>query len=206
MSLSGRLRAYFLAGCLVTAPLALTFWLVQLLLGATDQWIDALLPASLRPDAFLPFAVPGLGLVIVLIAVTLAGMLTAGWIGVWVVRLGEAILVRTPILRPIYGTAKQVVAAVISSSGSPRQVVALEYPRPGSWTLGFVTGPSTAEMRAISGSALVAVLVPSTPNPTGAYLLFVDPAELVPVDMPAEDAVKLIVSGGIWKPPPRPAG
>jgi len=201
LTLPGRLRAYFLAGCLVTAPLALTLWLVRLLLDATDEWIAALLPASLRPEAFLPFAIPGIGLLAVLAGVTLVGMVTAGWVGAWVVRLGEAALGRTPVLRSVHGTAKQVIAAVVSNSRRPRQVVALEYPRRGSWTIAFVTGSSTAEMRAVARTDLVAVFVPTTPNPTGGYLLFVDPAELVPLDMPVEDAVKLVVSGGIWKPP-----
>lgn len=200
MSLVGRLRAYFLAGCLVTAPIAVTVWLTWLLLDAVDGWIGALIPSGFPPDFGLPVSVPGVGLLVSFVLVTLIGMLTAGWIGGWVVRIGDAILTRTPFLRAVYGTAKQVVEAVLSNRKGLRHVVAIEYPRPGSWTLAFQTGEPTAEVKSIVGTDLVTVFVPTTPNPTAGYLLFIDPKDVVRLDIGPEDALKLIVSGGLWKP------
>jgi uncharacterized membrane protein len=201
-SLIGRLRAYFLTGVIVTAPISITIFLVWKFLTFLDTHVAGLLPARYNPENYLPFSLPGLGLLLMLAFLTLIGMLTAGLAGRTLVRLGERLLSRMPVVRGVYGTLKQIFETVLAQkSRSFREVVLVEYPRRGVGAIGFVTGPTRGEIQSYSAEELVNVFVPTTPNPTSGFLLFVPKSELIHLDMSVEDGIKMVISGGIVGPP-----
>ncbi len=203
-SLSARLRAYFFAGVLVTAPLAITFWLVWQVISWIDRSIKPLIPAQYNPETYLPFSVPGIGLIVSLVFLTLVGAFAAGVVGRLVVRMSERILARMPVVRSIYSATKQIFETVLAqSSRAFRDVVLVEYPRRGVWTIAFITGPTVGEIQARSDEELVNIFVPTTPNPTSGFLLFVPKRDLIPLSMSVEEGIKMVVSGGIVTPPDR---
>jgi len=138
LGLLARLRAYFLAGVLVTAPVAVTFYIVWLIVSFVDNRVSQLIPARYNPENYLPFGIPGLGLVIAIIVLTLIGAVTAGYLGRVVVRLSDAILARMPVVRSIYGATKQIFETVLAHKSTAfRQVCLVEYPRRGIWVVGI---------------------------------------------------------------------
>jgi uncharacterized membrane protein len=200
-SLLTRLRAYFLTGVIVTAPIGITVFLVWQFISFLDDQVEKLLPAQYNPETYLPFTLPGLGLLITLAFLTLVGMLTAGFAGRSLIRLGERLLSRMPVVRSVYGTLKQIFETVLAeSSTSFREVVLVEYPRRGIGALGFVTGPTRGEIQDKADDELVNVFLPTTPNPTSGFLLFVPKRELIPLDMSIEEGMKMVISGGIVAP------
>jgi uncharacterized membrane protein len=200
-SLIGRLRAYFLTGVIVTAPITITIFLVWQFLTFLDTHVAGLLPARYNPETYLPFSLPGLGLLLMLAFLTLVGMLTAGLAGRTLVRLGERLLSRMPIVRSVYGTLKQIFETVLAQkSRSFREVVLVEYPRRGVGAIGFVTGPTRGEVQARSQEEMVNVFLPTTPNPTSGFLLFVPRRDLIHLDMTVEEGMKMVISGGIVGP------
>jgi uncharacterized membrane protein len=201
ISLLARLRAYFLTGVIVTAPIGITALLVWQFISYLDSQVGSLLPAPYNPETYLPFGVPGLGLVIVLVFLTLVGFLAAGLAGRTLVRIGENLLSRMPVVRSVYATLKQIFETVLAqSSRSFREVVLVEYPRRGIGAIGFVTGSTEDETPSPSGDELVKVFLPTTPNPTSGFLLFVPRKDLVHLDMSIEEGIKLVISGGIVGP------
>jgi uncharacterized membrane protein len=197
----GRLRAYFLTGVIVTAPFSITIFLVWQFLTFLDTHVAGLLPARYNPENYLPFSLPGLGLLLMLAFLTMVGMLTAGLAGRTLVRLGERLLSRMPVVRGVYGTLKQIFETVLAQkSRSFREVVLIEYPRRGIGAICFVTGPTRGEIQARSGEEMVNVFLPTTPNPTSGFLLFVPKSDLIHLDMSIEDGIKLVISGGIVGP------
>jgi uncharacterized membrane protein len=200
-SLIGRLRAYFLTGVIVTAPITITIFLVWQFLTFLDTHVAGLLPQRYNPETYLPFSLPGLGLLLMLAFLTLVGMLTAGLAGRTLVRLGERLLSRMPIVRSVYGTLKQIFETVLAQkSRSFREVVLVEYPRRGVGAIGFVTGPTRGEIQARSQEEMVNVFLPTTPNPTSGFLLFVPRRDLIHLDMTIEEGMKMVISGGIVGP------
>jgi uncharacterized membrane protein len=196
-----RLRAYFLTGVVVTAPFTITIFLVWQFLTFLDTQVEGLLPARYNPETYLPFSLPGVGLVVMLAFLTIVGMLTAGLAGRTLVRMGERLLARMPVVRSVYATLKQIFETVLAqSSRSFREVVLIEYPRRGLGAIGFVTGPTGGEIQARSEEELVNVFLPTTPNPTSGFLLFVPKKDLIHLDMSIEDGIKLVISGGIVGP------
>jgi uncharacterized membrane protein len=207
-----RLRTYFFAGVLVTAPIAITIWLAWQIIEFFDQQVRALIPARYSPDLYVPLSIPGIGLVVFVVAMTLIGALTAGYLGARIVKLGERLLARMPVVRSIYGAVKQIFEAVLAQkSNAFRQVVLVEFPRKGMWSLGFVSGETQGEIRDAARSAgpdaaadeLINVFIPTTPNPTSGYLMFVPRREAVVLSMTVEEGIKMVVSGGIVTPPDR---
>jgi uncharacterized membrane protein len=200
-SLLGRLRAYFLTGVIVTAPISITIFLVWQFLTFLDTHVAGLLPARYNPENYLPFSLPGLGLLLMLAFLTLVGMLTAGLAGRTLVRMGERLLSRMPVVRGVYSTLKQIFETVLAQkSRSFREVVLVEYPRRGIGAIGFVTGPTRGEIQTRSGEELVNVFLPTTPNPTSGFLLFVPKSDLIHLDMSIEEGIKMVISGGIVAP------
>ena len=196
-----RLRAYFLTGVIVTAPFSITIYLVWQFFSFLDTRVEGLLPGRYNPETYLPFSLPGVGLVVMVAFLTLVGMLTAGLAGRTLVRLGERLLSRMPVVRSVYSTLKQIFETVLAqSSRSFREVVLIEYPRRGLGAIGFVTGPTRGEIQARSEDELVNVFLPTTPNPTSGFLLFVPKKDLIHLDMSIEDGIKLVISGGIVAP------
>jgi uncharacterized membrane protein len=200
-SLLGRLRAYFLTGVIVTAPISITIFLVWQFLTFLDTHVAGLLPDRYNPETYLPFSLPGLGLLIMLAFLTMVGMLTAGLAGRTLVRLGERLLSRMPVVRGVYGTLKQIFETVLAQkSRSFREVVLIEYPRRGIGAIGFVTGPTRGEIQARTEEDMVNVFLPTTPNPTSGFLLFVPKSDLIHLDMSIEEGIKMVISGGIVTP------
>jgi len=198
----GRLKAYFFAGVLVTAPLGITFYVSWIFIKWVDSKVTSLLPAVYNPETYLPVYIPGIGLIIVCIALTIIGALTAGIIGRFWFRTSEKILSRMPVIRSIHSAIKQIFETVLSNqSNAFREVVLFEYPRRGSWAMGFITGQTQGEVQDITKDEVVNVFLPTTPNPTSGYLLFIPRRELVTLSMSVEEGIKMVVSGGIVTPP-----
>jgi len=204
IGLLARIRAYFLAGILVTSPVAITLYLAWAVVDLIDNAVTRLLPAQYNPENYLPFSVPGLGVVIVILTLTLIGAFTAGVIGRLVIRAGEAVLARMPVIRSVYGATKQIMETVLANqSAAFREVVLLEYPRRGIWTLGFISGQTQGEVQNLTADDVVNVFVPTTPNPTSGFLLFIPRSDLHVLEMTVEEGIKMVVSGGIVTPPER---
>ncbi|MEK9847830.1 MAG: DUF502 domain-containing protein [Rhodospirillaceae bacterium] len=198
----GRLKAYFFAGVLVTAPLGITFYVSWIFIKWVDSKVTSLLPTVYNPETYLPVYIPGIGLIIVCIALTIIGALTAGIIGRFWFRTSEKILSRMPVIRSIHSAIKQIFETVLSNqSNAFREVVLFEYPRRGSWAMGFITGQTQGEVQDITKDEVVNVFLPTTPNPTSGYLLFIPRRELVTLSMSVEEGIKMVVSGGIVTPP-----
>jgi uncharacterized membrane protein len=198
-----RIRGWFLTGLLVTAPVLLTVYITWATIQLIDSQVSQLVP-GFKTSAFGD--VPGVGLIVGGVLITLIGAVAAGFFGRWLIRLGEAILNRMPVVRSIYGATKQILETVISTqSDAFREVVLVEYPRRGLWVIGFVTGATKGEVARRMDGRNVNVFIPTTPNPTSGFLLFCPKDELIYMDMSVENAVKLVVSGGIITPPEKAA-
>lgn len=204
LGLAARLRAYFLAGVLVTAPIGITLYLAWIVVAGVDSLIGRILPERYQPETYLPFAMPGLGFVIALAGITVIGAFAAGYMGRVVLRLWEYFFQRTPVLRGIYGATKQIFEAVLTPrSNAFREVVLIEFPRTGMWSIGFVTGAGFDLARRTAVGELVGVYVPTTPNPTSGYLVYIAPTDMVRLPMSIDEGLKLVVSGGLVTPPDR---
>ena len=173
----GRLRSWFLTGLLVTAPVLLTVYITWAAIELIDRQVAGLLPGFNQ----LVFAnIPGAGLIIGLILITIIGAIAAGFLGRWIIKFGESILNRMPIVRSIYGASKQILETVISTqSDAFRDAVLVEYPRRGLWVIGFVTGSTRGEVAEHIDIEMVNVFIPTTPNPTSGFLLFCPRDEIV---------------------------
>lgn len=204
MSLMARLRAYFFAGILITAPIAITIYIAWVVIGFIDARVVSVLPGN--PNEYLPFKIPGVGLVIVVVLLTGIGWVTAGLLGRLFVRLSEAVLNRMPVIRSVYGWTKQIFETVFHERGTPfREPVLVEFPRAGVWSVGFVTGRTPGKSQTLAEGGLINVLLPTAPNVTTGFLVLVPPKDVVPLDLTTEEALKLLVSGGIATPPERSA-
>ena len=198
------IRAYFFAGVLVTAPIAITFYLAWLIINWIDSKVTPLIPAAYNPETYLPFGIPGLGLIISFVLLTLIGAMAAGAIGRFGVKMTERLLARMPVIRSVYSATKQIFETVLrQQSNAFRQVVLFEYPRRGSWAIGFITGKTLGEVQNVTSDEVVNVFLPTTPNPTSGYLLFVPRKELIVLSMTVEEGIKMVVSGGIVTPEDR---
>jgi uncharacterized membrane protein len=200
-SLAQRLRAYFFAGLIVTAPIGITLLIVWEVVRYFDTTLAVVLPERYNPETYMPFSLPGIGFLVMLGFVMIAGWFTAGLVGRTIMRASESLLDRTPVVRAIYGTLKQVFETIFQqSSRSFREVVLIEFPHRGAFALGFVTGNSDPVVQVARSEALVNVLVPMSPFPSSGFLLFVPESRLVHLDMSVEEGMKMVISGGIVGP------
>jgi uncharacterized membrane protein len=197
-----RVRTYFLTGLIVAGPIAVTLWLIWWFVTLVDNLIRPLVPVAYRPETYLPFNIPGTGLIIVFVALTLLGFLTANLIGRKLVEFGESALNHMPIVRPIYRTAKQIFQTLFSKSESSfRRVGLVEFPSPGMWSLVFLTQPPSAEISSrLPGTEHVSAFMPCTPNPTTGFFFYVPRRDVIDLDISVEDAMTLIMSAGIVQP------
>jgi uncharacterized membrane protein len=199
-----RLRNYFLTGIIVTAPLAITAYLAWTIVGWVDSWVKPYIPARYNPDTYLHFPVPGFGLIVALVMITLIGFITATFVGRAVVGFGERLLNRMPLVRNVYRGLKQIFETVLANRAELFNKVALyEFPRKGSWSLVFLAQQQEGEInRALSHehARTVSVFRPITPNITTGYLLYVDERDLIPLEMSIEDAAKMLISAGLVGP------
>jgi uncharacterized membrane protein len=198
----GRFRNYFLTGLVVAGPLAVTAWLIWSVVNWVDDLVRPFIPPAYRPESYLPWPIPGTGLIIAIIALTLLGFLTANLVGRTLVELGEGLLSRMPIVRPIYKTMKQIFEALFSKSGSSfRQVALVEFPAPGMWSLVFLSqGPSDDLVTKLPQGEHVSCFLPCTPNPTTGFFFYVKRSDLIELDMSVENAMTLLISAGMVQP------
>lgn len=197
----GRMRGYFFAGILITAPIGISLWIAWGIINFFDNNVVSLLPHKYNPESYLPVQIPGLGLVLTILTLTVIGWLAAGLMGRWVVRMTENLMARMPVISNIYGAIKQIMETVLSQkSNSFRYVVLFEYPRKGIWTMGFVTGTTKGEVQNVIDEEMINVFVPTTPNPTSGFLLFVPKNDLHYLSMSPEEGFKMLVSTGIVTP------
>ena len=197
-------RSNLLAGILVTAPLGITLYIVWAVIEWVDDSVTPLLPAAYNPETYLPFRIPGTGLVVALVMLTVIGALTTGLVGRFWVRTTQKAMARMPVVRSVYGAIRQIFETILQQKSTAfRQVVLFEYPRRGSWAIGFITGKTSGEVQNVTADEVVNVFLPTTPNPTSGYLLFLPRRELVVLDMSVEEGIKMVVSGGIVTPPDR---
>jgi uncharacterized membrane protein len=191
------MRKYFITGLLVLVPLAITLWVLNLVIGTLDQSL-LLVPQGWQPRTH----VPGLGAIITLAIVFLTGLLTNNLVGNYVVRLWERLLHRIPVVNSIYGSVKQVSDTLFSSSGNAfRKAVLIPYPHENAWTIGFLTGVPGGDVKNHLVGDYVSVYVPTTPNPTSGFFLMLERSKVVELDMSVDAALKYIVSMGVVAPP-----
>jgi uncharacterized membrane protein len=203
-----RLRNYFLTGFVVIAPLAITAYIVWSFVGWVDGWVKPYIPARYSPDTYLPFAVPGYGLIVAIFVIIMVGFLTANIAGRTLVHYGESLLDRMPFVRSIYRGLKQIFETVLSNKADTfTKAAVIEYPRRGTWAVVFISSERQNEIgRKLEGMEedLIAVFLPSTPNPTTGFLMYVPRKDVVELEMSVEEAAKLIISAGLVVPE-RPA-
>jgi len=201
--MGARIRNYFLTGLVVAGPLAITVWLTWSFITWVDDLVRPFIPVAYRPETYLPGKIPGSGLVIAFVALTLLGFLTANFVGRKLVEAGERLLDRMPLVRSIYKGLKQVFETLFSESGSSFRTVGLiEFPSPGMWSLVFLSQRPGKDIvaRLPSREEHVSVFMPCTPNPTTGFFFYVARSAIIELDIPVEAAAKLIMSAGLIQP------
>src|SRR5439155_11530038 len=183
------MRKYFITGLLILVPLAITLWVLNLIIGTMDQSL-LLLPELWRPEHLIGFHIPGLGTILTLLIIFVTGLLAQNFIGNYVVRLWEALLKRIPVVNSIYSSVKQVSDTLFSSSGNAfRKALLVQYPRQGSWTIAFLTGTPGGDVKNHLQGDYVSLYVPTTPNPTSGFFLMVPRADTVDLNMSVDEAL-----------------
>ena len=188
-------------------PLAVTVWLIWSFITWVDDLVRPFIPPHYRPETYLPWPIPGTGLIIAFVALTLLGFLTANLVGRTLVELGEGMLNRMPIVRPIYKTMKQIFETLFSKTGSSfRQVALVEFPAPGMWSLVFLSQPPSDDFAAkLPQGEHVSCFLPCTPNPTTGFFFYVKRKDLIELDISVENAMTLLISAGMVQPDRRRA-
>jgi uncharacterized membrane protein len=195
-----RLRTYIVTGLLVWVPLGITVFIVKFLVDFMDQTL-LLIPANYRPDELLGFHIPGLGIVLALVVLVMTGLLAANFLGRQLVDLWESILQRIPLVRSVYSAAKSFAEVVLTdNTESFKEVMLIQYPREGLYSLCFQTSTSLGEIQTRTGEQVVCVFVPTTPNPTSGVMILVPKKDVIILDMEIEEAVKMVVSLGVVVP------
>jgi uncharacterized membrane protein len=200
-----RLRRYLVAGLLVWLPVGVTILVFGVLLDLMDQ-VLLLIPQAYRPETLLGFRIPGLGAVLALVVLFTTGVLVANLLGRQLVFWYEGLLARIPLVRSVYGGVKNFAAVLLSDTGkSFKKVLLIEYPRKGIYRVALQTSDTVAEIAAVTGKDVITVFVPTTPNATSGFLVFMPREDVVELTMSVEDAMKMIVSLGVvvpeWQPP-----
>lgn len=194
------MRKYFITGLLILVPLAITVWVLSLVINTMDQSL-LLLPERWRPENVFGYRIPGLGTILTFAIVFLTGLLTNNLIGNYLVRLWERLLHRIPVVSSLYGSVKQVSDTLFSSSGNAfRKAVLIPYPHAESYTIAFLTGVPGGDVKNHLSGDFVSVYVPTTPNPTSGFFLMMERSKVIELDMSVDAALKYIVSMGVVAP------
>ena len=196
ISITAKLRNYFITGIVVLVPIGITLYLTRFFIRISSK----LIPAEINPNNYLPILIPGLEIILSIIFITLIGYLSLSFIGKKVLQLFNDMLKRIPILRTIYSAIGQMAETLAPKKNSKKSVVLVEYPRKGSWAVGFATKDNKGEISKKTNQKLVNVFVPTTPNPTSGFLLMFPKEDLIYLDMNFEEASKFIVSAGTTNP------
>ena len=195
-SLLSRLRNYFITGIVVLVPIGITLYLTKFIISVSSN----LIPKEINPNSYLPYSIPGLEIVISVIIITIIGGLSLSFIGKKILQLVNETLKRIPILRTIYSAIGQMTESLAPKKGNKKTVVLVEYPRKGTWAVGFATKENRGEISKKTDTELINVFVPTTPNPTSGFLLMFPKNEVKYLDMSFEEASKFIVSAGTSNP------
>ena len=201
--LGARLRGYFLTGLIVVGPVAITIYVVWWFINLVDAWVKPIIPRAYLPETYLPFNVPGVGLIVGIFGLMMVGALTANLFGRTIVSHGEMMLDRMPVVRGVYRLVKQIFTTVFSKSGTSfKRVGLIEFPRRGLYCIVFLAGdpPVEVEDKIGGGNPLITVFMPNGPNPTTGFIVFVPASEVITLDLAVEDAAKLVVSAGLVGP------
>ena len=194
------MRRYLIAGLLVWVPLGITIWVLHFLLTSLDQ-ILLVLPNGLQPRSLFGFDIPGLGVVVAFVILLLTGIVAANFFGARLIRAWESVLGRIPFVKSIYSSVKQVSDTVLSDQGTAfRKALLVEFPRPGCWTIAFLTGTPADSVSDHLRGDFVSIYVPTTPNPTGGYFVMVPREAIRELDMSVDEALKYIISMGVVAP------
>jgi uncharacterized membrane protein len=191
-----KLRNYFFTGVIVLIPIGFTLYLSKFLINFSTK----LVPSGINPNTYLPYAIPGIEIILTIIFITVVGGLSLTFIGKKFLQIIDDLFKRMPILRTIYSAIGQMTDSFREQEGNKKSVVLVEYPRKGSWAVGFATKENTGEIKTKTNLNLVNVFVPTTPNPTSGFLLMIPKDDLIYLDMTFEEASKFIVSAGTSKP------
>ena len=195
-SLVARLRNYFITGIIVLIPIGFTLYLTIFLISISSN----LIPEEINPNSYLPFSVPGLEIALSIIFITLIGFISLSFIGKRVLKIINDLLKKIPVLRTIYSAIGQMTETFANKKGKKKSVVLVQYPRKGSWAVGFATKDNRGEISKKTKSNLVNVFIPTTPNPTSGFLLMFPKEEVIYLDLTFEEASKFIVSAGTSNP------
>ena len=197
-----RIRRYFFTGLIIIAPAAITIWATLWFISVFDAWIKPMIPTHYNPDTYLPFRLPGFGLIMSLVGITLVGALAANLVGRTLIGWWDNLLNRTPVVRSIYKGSKQIFETLFSEKGASfRYVCLVEWPRRDTWSVAFVSKEIDGSMIGLeSGRQMYAIYVSTTPNPTSGYVFFTDKSEVKILDMSVEDGLKLVISMGLVFP------
>jgi uncharacterized membrane protein len=201
--LGARLRGYFLTGLIVVGPVAITIYVVWWFINLVDAWVKPLLPQTYLPENYLPFNVPGVGLIVGIFGLMVVGALTANLFGRTIVSYGEMMLDGMPVVRGVYRLLKQIFTTIFSKSGTSfKRVGLIEFPRKGLYAIVFLAGdpPQEVEEKIGGGNPLITVFMPNGPNPTTGFIVFVRASEVITLNLSVEDAAKLVVSAGLVSP------
>lgn len=201
-SFSHRLVNYFLTGLVIAGPVGLTAYIAWWFIRTVDGFVNPLIPRYLDPDSYLGFHIPGYGVLVAVLAIMVFGFLTANLVGRSLVQFGERLVSGLPMISTLYRAIKQIFETVVTqSSSSFREVGLIQYPREGLWALVLISTPAKGEvMEKVAGETIMSVFLPTTPNPTSGFLLFVPRKDIIVLDMSTEDAAKMIISAGLVSP------
>lgn len=195
------LRGRFLAGMVIAAPIAITIFVLQFLINFIDSRVKPLLPPLLQPETYTNYAIPGFGVLVMIVALTILGAIATNLIGRSVISATDRILSRIPLVRNVYAAFKQLTEVLANNQqASYDRVVMVEYPKKGSWCIGFVASNAKGEIRENLSEEFIGVFVPTTPNPTSGFLMFVHQNECIDLDMTVEEGAKMILSAGLIVP------
>lgn len=196
------MKKYFLTGLLIWVPLAITIWVLSMIIGAMDQSL-LLLPEGLRPKQLIGVNLPGVGALLTLLVVLITGVVATNIVGQRLVTFGESLLSRIPVVKSVYHSIKQVSDTLLSGNGEAfRKVVLVRYPHPEAWAIAFQTSSPVQEVSAVSGDEIIGVFIPTAPSPVNGFFFFVRKRDTVELNMSVDGALKYIISMGVVAPPP----
>lgn len=203
LSAGQRLRNYLLTGIVVSGPLVITAYIAIWLINFVDGWVKPIIPSIYLPETYLPFAIPGFGIIVLLFGLTMLGFLTANLVGRTLLEFGETILARMPVVRGLYRSVKQIFETIFAKSGTSFRTVGLvEYPSPGCWSIVFLSTPPSAEVASglPQGEDFISVFLPCAPNPTTGFFFYLPRAKVIEVPVSVDNAAKIVMSLGLLRP------
>lgn len=198
-----RLRNYFLTGIVVSGPVVITIYLSFWIINWVDSWVKPIIPQIYLPETYLPFAIPGFGILVLVFGLTILGFLTANLVGRTMLDFGETLLARMPVVRGLYRSTKQIFETIFSQSGTSfRSVALVEYPAPGCWSIVFPSTPPSAEVATglPKDDDFISVFLPCAPNPTTGFFFYVARNKVIEVPISVDDAAKIVMSLGLLRP------